>query len=319
MNKIQDVLKKSLVTSTEQIESPASHKKALGRGLAALIGSPEAKAYNKPVPLFSSEEIAEKNEVQYLDAEFIKSGKYQPRENFNDQMLKELIGSIQEQGVLQPILVRKIDSGFEIIAGERRFRACQSLGIKKIPAIVKNVEDRDALIISLIENIQRQELNPIEEARAFQQLMDKFSFSQDAVAKSLGKDKTTVSNILRLLKLPSEIQQNIIKGFITAGHAKVLLGVDDARKQKSLCQLIIHKSLSVRGLENLVSQAGKKRKRTNELGSSLDPYVFNCERQLQLALGTKVRILAQRKRGKIVIEYYSPEDIERIIKIITKR
>lgn len=318
MSKIQDALKKSSEERDALKKAPVGNK-ALGKGLAALIGNKEAEAYKKQVPIFANEAVDNKGDIRYLDIDSVHSGSLQPREDFDDQRLKELIGSVEEKGVLQPILARKAGDGFEIIAGERRYRASRALGLKKIPAIIKEVDDKDALIISLIENIQRQELNPIEEAHAFQQLLDKFSFSQDAVAKALGKDKTTISNILRLLKLPAEIQKTLINGVLSTGHAKVLLGIEDSKQQKKLFDLIIRNSLSVRELENLLSAEGKKRKRRIEMKGLVDPFVFNCERQLQLSLGTKVRLLAQRKGGKIVIEYYSSDDLERIIKLISKK
>jgi len=216
-------------------------------------------------------------------------------------------------------LVRRLASGFEIIAGERRFRAAKALKLEKIPAIVKDVKDEDALIISLIENIQREGLNPIEEAHAFQKLLDKFNLSQDSVAKAVGKDKTTVSNILRLLKLPTEVQQCIAKGEITLGHAKVILGIEDAQKQRKLCQLVIANSLSVRELENFINVSVPTRKRKAVSAQAADPYIANLERILQVALGTKVKILAHKKRGKIVIEYYSSEDLGRIINLLKRR
>ena len=293
-------------------------KRALGKGLAALIGEQGVQSYKKPVPIFGEEPPTQKGDILYIDIEKISSGRFQPRKDFDDLKLKELVSSVKEKGLLQPILVRKSDTGFEIIAGERRFRASQALGIKKIPAIVKDVKDEDALIISLMENIQRQELNPIEEARAFEQLTEKFTLSQDDIAKALGKDKATVSNILRLLKLPEDIQRHIAKGILSSGHAKVLLGIEDAQKQRKLCELTISKSLSVRELENLVSVTIPQKKRRISQAKPSDPYILNLERQLQLSLGTKVRIFAQRKRGRIIVEYYSPEDLERIVKIIKK-
>jgi len=292
-------------------------KKALGKGLAALLGEKQAEKYQKAVPLFSDAgSVKNKGDVLYLEINKIKAGKFQPREDFDDQKLQELISSIKEKGVLQPILVRKSESGFEIIAGERRFRAAKSLALDKITAIIKDVKDDDALIISLMENIQREGLNPIEEAHAFQQLIDKFNFIQDNIAKALGKDKATISNILRLLKLPSDIQRHIAKGQISLGHAKVILATDDAQKQRKLCQMIISNSLSVRELENLVNTSLPQRKRKAATAKTTDPYVLEFERSLQLALGTKVRIVAHKKRGKILIDYYSPQDLERIINLI---
>jgi ParB family chromosome partitioning protein len=295
-------------------------KKALGKGLAALIGEKQAEAYQKAVPLFSEEALAKKKgDTLYLEINKIKRGRLQPREEFDSQKLQELISSVKEKGVLQPILVRKSDTGFEIIAGERRFRAAQALHLDKIPAIIKDVKDDDALVISLVENIQREGLNPIEEAHAFQQLLDKFNFSQDDIAQAVGKDKTTISNILRLLKLPPDIQRHIAKGEISLGHAKLLLATEDAQKQRKLCQMVISNSLSVRELENLVNVSLPQRKRKAIAAKTTDPYVLEFERILQLALGTKVKILAHKKRGKILIEYYSAEDLERIIGLIKKK
>jgi len=295
-------------------------KRALGKGLAALIGEKQAQNYKKSVSLFSEEESSKKRgEVFYLQVDRIVPGKLQPREHFDDQKLKELISSIKEKGLLQPILVRKSGTGFEIIAGERRFRAARALAVEKIPVIVKDVKDEDALVISLMENIQREGLNPIEEAHAFQQLVDKFNFSQDEIAKSLGKDKTTISNILRLLKLPEDIQRCLAKGEITFGHAKALLATDNIQKQRKLCKLIISKSLSVRELENIINVSLPHRKRKTVSSRISDPYILNSEKLLQHSLGTKVRIIAYKKRGKIVIEYYSPQDLERIINMLKKK
>ncbi|MDD5617603.1 MAG: ParB/RepB/Spo0J family partition protein [Candidatus Omnitrophica bacterium] len=295
-------------------------KKALGKGLAALIGEKQAQTYQKAVPLFNDEKTTgKKGDVLFLEIAKVKAGKFQPREEFDSQKLEELISSVKEKGVLQPILVRKSESGFEIIAGERRFRAAKALNLDKIPALIKDVKDEDALVISLMENIQREGLNPIEEAHAFQQLIDKFNFSQDSIAKALGKDKATISNILRLLKLPSDIQKHIVKGEISLGHAKVLLATEDAQKQRKLCQMVLSKSLSVRELENLVNVSLPQRKRKSTTARATDPYVLEFERVLQLALGTKVRIMAHKKRGKILIEYYSPADLERIINLIKKK
>ncbi|MDD5004939.1 MAG: ParB/RepB/Spo0J family partition protein [Candidatus Omnitrophica bacterium] len=294
-------------------------KKALGKGLAALIGEKQAQVYKTAVPLFKESESAKKGEVAYLEIGKLKAGKFQPRKDFDDQKLKELVASIKEKGLLQPILVRKSESGFEIIAGERRFRAAQALALEKVPVIVKDVKDEDALIISLVENIQREELNPIEEARAFQQLIDKFNLSQDDIAKALGKDKATVSNILRLLKLPADIQQHLAKGEISLGHAKVILATDDVQKQRKLCQMAISNSLSVRELENLVNASLPQRKRKSTTAKAIDPYVADLEKTLQVALGTKVRVIAHKKRGKILIEYYSLQDLDRIVNILKKK
>jgi ParB family chromosome partitioning protein len=295
-------------------------KRALGKGLAALIGDKQAQTYKKPVPLFREEDPTKiKEGITYLEISKVSAGKLQPREDFDDTKLQDLIASIKEKGVLQPILVRRVDSGFEIIAGERRFRAARALKLDKVPAIVRDVKDEEALVISLIENIQREGLNPIEEAHAFEKLLADFHFSQDDIAKALSKDKATVSNILRLLKLPSDIQKHLAKGDISLGHAKVLLATEDIQKQRKLCQMIIANSLSVRELENAVNVSVPQRKRKATTPRTADPYILDYERTLQLAIGTKVRIVAHKKRGKILIEYYSPQDLERIVNLLKKK
>ena len=294
-------------------------KKALGKGLAALLGDKENQTFQKPVALFNKDKSGERSGILYLDVKRIRAGKLQPRSEFDEEKLKNLVSSIKGNGLIQPIVVRRLGENYEIIAGERRFRAIKKLGIEKIPAIMKNVKDREALVISLIENLQREQLNPIEEANAFKKLIDDFKINQDEVAQFIGKDKTTISNTLRLLKLPSEIQQHLKRGHISFGHAKAILSLEDDAKQLQLCRQIISNSLSVRELENIARVTSPKVKRRMKKLQSKDPYVLDLENQLQHALGTKVRIIAHKKRGKIVIEYYSMNDLERILNLLKKR
>ncbi|MDP8265327.1 MAG: ParB/RepB/Spo0J family partition protein [Candidatus Aceula meridiana] len=276
-------------------------KGALGKGLSALI--PEN------VKLENGESIA------YLSPKQIKKNTMQPRKNFRQEQLADLVSSIKERGVLQPLLVRQKEDGYELIAGERRLRAAETLNIEKVPVIIKNATDQEALVLALVENIQREELNPIEEAQAFKRLVEEFNLTQDVVAQSVGKDRTTITNILRLLSLPAEIQQSISTGTFSMGHARTLLAIKDLSKQKALWKKTINNGLSVRELENLTRGEGqtKIRKARGEKG---DPYIASVEEDLQRALGTKVRLKAQKKRGTIVIEYYSHDDLDRIIKII---
>jgi ParB family chromosome partitioning protein len=225
------------------------------------------------------------------------------------------MSSIQEKGVVQPVLVRKTGQGYELIAGERRLRAIRNLGIEKIPAIVKNVEDVDMLELSLIENIQREELNPIEEANAFQRFITEFSFTQEKIAKVLGKDRSTVANTIRLLGLPKKIQDYISKNTITAGHAKAILALPTEMDQLRVCNLVVKKGLSVRETESLVGRrfiAGKKTE------VKKDRNITDIENQLQQLFGTRVRIAHGKKRGKIQIEYYSTEDLNRILDILAR-
>jgi len=279
--------------------------RALGKGLSALI--PERI-------------IAEgKEAISYVDVSLIKENSLQPRQNYDESKINDLKESIKEQGMLQPILVRKSDNGFEVVAGERRLRAARSLDMKEVPVIVKNVSNEEALVLALVENIQREELNAIEEAQAFKKLIDDFGLSQDKIAQSLGKDKSTVSNILRLLKLPLDIQAAIVSGVISMGHARALVGLDNSLKQKELFGKIVQKGLSVREIENLIqgiAAADGKKKRLS--GKVVDHEVDVFESDLRQDLGTKVQVLSKRKRGKIVIEYYSLDDLERILELLIK-
>jgi ParB family chromosome partitioning protein len=277
-------------------------KRALGKGISALI--PER-------------EVTEKEErVVYLKPEQIKPSSLQPRKDFDQESLEELMQSVREKGVIQPLLVRRHGDAYELIAGERRLRAAEALHLKEIPAIVKNVEDEDSLELALIENIQRQNLNPIEEARAYQYLIDKFHLSQERVSEVLGKARVSVTNTLRLLKLPQEIQEDLRNGKLSFGHGKALLEIDDINRQRRLAQEAISKGLSVRELENLVKSQRHKIPKQKIRQGNREPYLAVIEEELQHRLATKVRITKRNKRGHIAIEFYSPEDLERITRIL---
>lgn len=280
-------------------------RKALGKGISALIPEKAEGAEEK---------------IFLVPLEQIRPNPLQPRKEFDAQSLEELTNSIREKGIIQPVLVRRQADYYELIAGERRYRAATLLNLKEMPVIVKDVEDKDSLELSLIENIQRQDLNPIEEARAYQYLIDKYQLTQDEVSDVLGKARATVSNILRLLKLPLEIQDEIIKGRISYAHGRALLEVTDANKQRHLVQLIISKSLSVRELESIIksSRVGKS-KVVTRVAKAAEPYIQILEDQLQQFLATKVRVIKQKKRGSIVIEFYSQEDLERLVGKIKNR
>lgn len=276
-------------------------KRALGKGITALI--PER-------------EIIAKNEILYVQSGQIRPNPFQPREEFVQEHIEELAQSIKEKGVIQPLLVRRKGDYYELIAGERRLRACNSLGINEIPVIVKDVDDRDSLEYALIENVQRENLNPIEEAHAYQHLIDKFQVTQEKMSEVLGKARATIANTLRLLKLPHEIQEELKKGRISFGHGRALLEVEDENSQRKLVQAIISKGLSVRELENLIKSHRPKALRRKSQGAAREPFVAVLEEELQHALSTKVRISKMKKRGHIFIEFYSQEDLERIAKII---
>jgi ParB family chromosome partitioning protein len=279
-------------------------RRALGKGLGALI------------PEKISENTDRKEEIIYVQTGQIKPNPFQPREDFDQQSIDELAQSIKEKGIIQPLLVRRKGDNYELIAGERRFRAANSLGLKEIPIIVRNVSDQDSLELALIENIQREGLNPIEEAHAYQHLMDKFQVTQEKISEVLGKARTTITNTLRLLKLPHEIQQEMKKGRISFAHGRALLEIDDANQQRRWAQDIISKGLSVRELENLIKTNRPKGLKRKIGQGQREPLVAILEEQMQQALATKVRIIKRKKRGHINIEFYSTEDLERIARVI---
>jgi ParB family chromosome partitioning protein len=282
----------------------ATKRMALGKGLGALI--PEA------------EEIQEKK-LFYCGIEEIRPRRSQPRKHFNESNLLELAETIKEKGILQPLTVRRIEGGYELLAGERRWRAAQKAGLKEVPVILREADDKEALEISLIENLQREDLNPIEEAEGFRNLIEKFSISQEEASKRVGKDRTTITNALRLLSLSSEIKNYLIQDRITPGHARALLSLESKEKQKELCNLIIQKGLSVREAETWAKRwSGKPKKKVGPAGKrdELQSQIQNLQDSLRRHLGTKVRIQQKGKKGKIEIEYYSPEELERIIETI---
>lgn len=280
-------------------------RKSLGKGISALIPEKEP-------------EIPGQDKVLLLSPDKIKPNPYQPREYFDNESLEELKQSIKEKGVIQPIVVRRKGDYYELIAGERRFRAATALNLTQIPAIIKEAEDLDSLELSLIENIQRQNLNPIEEARAYQYLINKFNLTQEQVSNVLGKSRVFVANTLRLLDLPQEIQEEIRKGRISTGHGKVLLEIEDINQQRRLVQEIISKGLSVRELESVVKKHRPKLARRKTSHAATEAYLTVIEEELQQILATKVRVTKRKKRGHIQIEFYSQEDLERILSQIRK-
>ena len=285
-------------------------KRGLGRGLGALIPEREIEEHSQgSIP---------KEHIRYLPVEQIKPNPYQPRENFDSQSLEELVASIKEKGIIQPIIVRHSASGYELIAGERRWRAAKSLNLKEIPVIVRQAKDEESLELALIENIQRQNLSPIEEAHAYKHLMEQFGFTQEKIAQTVGKARASVANTLRLLKLPLEIQEMLKKGQLSFGHGKVLLELEDVQKQLALSRQIVSKSLSVRELENLVFQHHKARPAKVVSETRKLPHLKAIEEELRQILGTKVKIASGPKRGTMHIEFYSQEDLERIYNQIRK-
>jgi len=274
-------------------------EKRLGKGLSALISEDASKG---------------KEKVETVKLKDIVPNPFQPRKKFNEEKLQELASSIREKGVIQPILVRPAGSGYELVAGERRWRAAQQLNVDEIPVIVRrDISDANSLEISLIENIQREELNAIEEANAYKKLVDAFDYTLDKVGQMMGKDKTTISNSLRLLSLPAEIQGFVEDGKLTAGHARAILSVISDHKRKKIAQTIIRKGISVRETEQLVQRLSETRTKTKK---AKDPEIAQIEEALQHKLGTKVNIIRGKKRGRIEIQYFSNEDLQRLLGIL---
>jgi ParB family transcriptional regulator, chromosome partitioning protein len=282
-------------------------RQALGRGLSALLGDDEPK----------SSAVAN-NE---LDIELIRPNPEQPRVRFTEAALAELAQSITANGVVQPILVRPKGEHYEIVAGERRWRAAQLAGLRKIPAVIREVSDDKLLELALIENIQRQELNPIEEASAYRKLIDVMGYTQEAVAASVGKDRTLIATSLRLLKLPSDIQALIEEGKLSAGHGRALLLTEDPGTQRRIARTIIEKALSVRETERAVKAATGRQTLTGvrkRLSGPKDPNYAAAETKLRRRLGTNVTIIpnSEGTGGRLEIEYYNQEDLDRIYQTI---
>jgi ParB family chromosome partitioning protein len=256
-----------------------------------------------------------------MDITKVEPNREQPRQKFDEDALLELAESIKQFGVLQPLLVQEKDDYYEIIAGERRWRAAKLAGVKKIPVIIKKLTAQEIMEISLIENIQREDLNPIEEAMAYKRLLTEFNLKQDEVAERVSKSRTAVTNAMRLLKLNDKVQQMVIDEMLTTGHARALLGIDDQEKQYVLAQKIFDEKLSVRDTEKLVkSIQNEKKNRTNvrkEIDPKLEAIYHDLEEQMKGILGTKVSINHKdEEKGKVEIEYYSQDELDRIIDLL---
>jgi ParB family chromosome partitioning protein len=282
-------------------------RQALGRGLSALLG-------DEPAERAGAAEFIE------LDLDLLESNSEQPRQRFSDAELEELAQSIRANGVVQPILVRKIKNSYQIVAGERRWRAAQRAELKKIPAVVRDVSDDKMLEIALIENIQRQELNPVEEARAYQKLIDNFGLTQEKVADRVGKTRPFVANYLRLLKLPSYILKYLETGELSVGHARALLAVTGNPSLLDLVKRVLTKPMSVRETEIAVRRMkeGKRSSPEPKRASETDPNIKRAETRLRRRFGTQVRIVSPSGvgKGKIEIEYYGEADLDRIYNLL---
>lgn len=304
-------------------------KRGLGRGLGSLFGDyenyelekdekqPENDKENKQTKKSASNNDADiANGVLEIEIGLIDRNEEQPRKNFDEKALKELAQSIKQHGIIQPLILQKNGDRYQIVAGERRFRAARLAGLKKVPAIIKEYTKQEMSEISIIENLQREDLNPIESAKAIARLIEQFNLTQEVVADKIGKSRPAVANTLRLLTLPEEIIRYIEAGKLSAGHARTLLAVEDKKKMLELANLAISKKLSVRDLELLVRKLNKPTKDTIKQQQSLELKDF--ANNLNRIFSTKVSIIGNDKKGRIYIDYYSPEDLQRIYDVINK-
>ena len=292
----------------------AKAARGLGKGLDSLIPTSAGVSKNESN---GKEKASEKGQETLVKITMVEPNRDQPRKNFDEDALLELSESIKQFGLLQPILVQDKKDHYEIIAGERRWRASKLAGLKEVPVIIKNLTDQEIVEISLIENIQREDLNPIEEALAYKRLLNEFHLKQDEVAERVSKSRTAVTNSMRLLKLSEEVQQMVIDEMITTGHARALLAIEDLEKQYMYAQKIFDEKLSVRETEKLMKNLDKPVKQKKEKGKNLDFIYQDIEEQLKTSLGTKVSVSSKENgSGKIEIEFYSGEELERIVDIL---
>jgi ParB family chromosome partitioning protein len=280
-------------------------KMALGRGLGALI------------PDIEKAEAAKMQDYFYCDIDLIRPNRFQPRANFSEADLQELSDSIKTQGILQPLLVRKDEAGYELIAGERRWRASKKAGLTQVPVIVKRVTDEKLLEMSLVENIQRENLNPIEEAEAYHRLISQLNLTQDQASARVGKSRSAVANFLRLRQLPEQIKNSITEGMLSMGHARALLGTENSAQQITAWRAVVSKKLSVRETENLVRRLKSEKKKpkvTRDRSEQI--YLTSLAEDLSRHLGTKILILKDGQKGKVQIEFYGNDDLERLIDLL---
>lgn len=304
-------------------------KKGLGKGLGAIFGEDvvkenkeetEKKAKAK-AEAKAAEEMDEKGRILMLKLDLVQPNKEQPRKTFDEEKINELAESIKNYGVLQPLLVQKNDSFYKIIAGERRWRAAKAAGLKEVPAVLKEYSKQEAMEISLIENVQRADLNPIEEALGYRQLIDEFGLTQEEIAVRVAKSRTAITNTMRLLKLDEQIQNMLVQGVITSGHARALLSLEDTQMQLKAAKEILDKKLSVRETERLVKrlqkEASGEKKEEKKKDETLALIYQDLEDRMKSVMGTKVSIHNKDKnKGRIEIEYYSEAELERIVEMI---
>lgn len=304
--------------------------RGLGKGLDALFGDAEVtlqsraekNSKNEDEKTEDPKQKVDKNErtgggIDYIDINDIKPNSNQPRKTFDEDKLNELAASIEEHGLIQPLVLRKAEKGYEIVAGERRWRAARKIGIREIPCIVRELTDEENMLLAIIENMQREDLNPIEEAEGIRQMIDTYGLTQEEVSKSVGKSRPYIANSLRLLRLPETVRKYVEDGSLSTGHAKAIAAVSDEKKQIELAEVAIRDGLSVRQLEKLAQQ-DKSGVKTRSRVKQKTADVKRVEEDLKNALGTKVTLNQKGKKGKIEIEFYSKDELERLIELLKK-
>ena len=277
-------------------------RKALGRGLSALLREVETASAG----------------LEQVPVDLIDPNPFQPRSAFPEETLRELAESIRSSGVLQPILVRRVDGKYQLIAGERRLRAARMAGLQAVPAVIRDLGDRETLELAVTENVMREDLNPIEVAHAYDSLQERFQLSHEEIAARIGINRSTVSNTLRLLGLPEQIQNMVANGDVSAGHARALLGLQSADRQNELAQLIAKRGLSVRQAESIVASA-QSAPEAQRVARKVDPNTRAAALEMERSLGTRVRIVGSENRGKIEISYFSGDDLQRLYELLTRR
>lgn len=294
-----------------------SKNRGLGRGLEALFAEQApvipSQTAEEDAALSGTENYTE-NTVVYININDIKPNENQPRKTFNEEKIAELSASIVEHGIIQPLVVRHCKNGYEIVAGERRWRAARKAELKEVPCLIRDFSDEENMLVAIIENMQREDLNPIEEAEGLHQMIKTYGLTQEEVSKSVSKSRPYITNALRLLKLPEQIQNLVMEGKLTTGHARALIPVEDRKLQADLCRKIIEEGLSVRKVEELVQAAGKPKKKSAKKTKSAD--TLHVESELKNIFGTKVSIDQKGRKGTIKLEYYSTDELNRLIDML---
>lgn len=291
--------------------SRAVKNNVLGRGISALIS--EAAPIEEPERKDAAP-VDSENTVTYIDINDIKPNRSQPRKNFDEESIAELADSISEHGIIQPLIVRKSGNAYELVAGERRWRAARKAALDKVPCLIREFSDEENALIAIIENMQRQDLDPIEEAEGLNKMIKEYGLTQAEVSKSVSKSRPYITNSLRLLKLPEDIREKVSSGELSAGHARTLLGVKSAEEQEQLCARVIANGLSVRETEKLVQAKGKQKPVRRK--SKKDPDIIAVEEKLKEIYGTKVSITTNGRKGALEFSYYGRDDLNRLIELL---